>query len=199
MFPGLRRLSCSSHSARQSRDCVCPRLFASASCRLGRRCGGRTAFPLASEGVKQTSVTAHYAEHVEPRRSRDQSSPDRRRPQHVPAGGLPLIPTSDDALRLAACAASASMPLGSHGNVEAPRPHAQGAALPEWGAATTALGAPGSSPDAEAEGRREMIRVPSNRFSMSRSRVLPLRFSSRPRGAAHLQSFRRSQTIAHLR
>jgi hypothetical protein len=67
---------------------------------------------------------AARAEHVKPRRSRDQRGPDRRRPQNVPAGDKLLIPALDDGLRFGARGGVGSLPFGTNGNVEAPRPHA---------------------------------------------------------------------------
>jgi hypothetical protein len=66
---------------------------------------------------------AARAEHVEPWRPRDQSGPDRRRPQHVTAGGKLLVPTLDDGLRLGARGRVGIPPLGSCANVESPRQH----------------------------------------------------------------------------
>jgi hypothetical protein len=74
--------------------------------------------------VNRPARAAARAEHVEPRRSRDQRGSDGRRPQHVAAGGKLLVPTLDDALCLGARGGIGNLPLGSCGNVEAPRAHA---------------------------------------------------------------------------
>jgi hypothetical protein len=51
------------------------------------------------------------------RRAGDQSGPDRRRPQHVAAGGKQLVAALDDALRLGARGSVANLPLRVDGNV----------------------------------------------------------------------------------
>jgi hypothetical protein len=48
--------------------------------------------------INRPARAAARAEHVEPGRPRDQRGPDRRRPQHVTAGGKLLVPALDDAL-----------------------------------------------------------------------------------------------------
>jgi hypothetical protein len=108
--------------------------------------------PMRGDGGRPAKIdrparAAARAKHVEPRRPRDQCGPDRRRPQHVAARGQLLIPSLDDGLRLRARGRVGNLPLGSYGNVEAPRPHAHGAVLPELGGATTAPHAPAPSPD----------------------------------------------------
>jgi hypothetical protein len=65
----------------------------------------------------------HRCARLGARRS-DQRGPDRRRPKHVAAGGKLLVPALDDALCLGARGDVGNLPLGSHGNIEAPRPHA---------------------------------------------------------------------------
>jgi hypothetical protein len=52
-----------------------------------------------------------WAEHVQPGRPSDQRGPDRRRPQHVPAGNKLLIPTLDDGGASARAAAAATCRL----------------------------------------------------------------------------------------
>jgi hypothetical protein len=52
------------------------------------------------------------AVHVEPWRPGDQRRPDRRRPQHVPAGGKLFIPPIDNGLRLGARGGIGDLPLG---------------------------------------------------------------------------------------
>jgi len=65
---------------------------------------------------------AARAERVEPGRPCDQRGPDRRRPQHVPAGDKLLIPALDDGLRLGARGGVGNLPLGLDANVEPARP-----------------------------------------------------------------------------
>jgi hypothetical protein len=88
--------------------------------------------------INCTAYAAARAEHVKPRRPRDQRGPDRRRPQHVPAGEKLLIPAFDDGLRLRARGSIGNLPLGVFGNVQAPRPHAHAAVSPNSGRATIA-------------------------------------------------------------
>jgi hypothetical protein len=52
--------------------------------------------------IDRPARAAAWAEYVEPRRPGDQCGPDRRRPQHVAAGGQLLIPALDDGLGLGA-------------------------------------------------------------------------------------------------
>ena len=61
--------------------------------------------------VNRPARAAARAEHVEPRRPRDQRGPDRRRPQHVAAGGKLLVPALDDGLRLGARGSVGNLPL----------------------------------------------------------------------------------------
>jgi hypothetical protein len=66
---------------------------------------------------------AARAEHLEPRRPRDQRGPDRRRPQHVPAGGKLLVPALDRPVPRRARSVG-NLPLRADGNVDASCPHA---------------------------------------------------------------------------
>ena len=63
--------------------------------------------------INRPARAAARAEHVEPRRPRDQRGPDRRRPQHVAAGGKLLVPALDDGLRLGARGSIGNLPLGA--------------------------------------------------------------------------------------
>jgi hypothetical protein len=73
---------------------------------------------------------AARAEHVEPWRPRDQSGPDRRRPQHVTAGGKLLVPTLDDGLRLGARGSVRSRLLSKKLVGRRQRPAARGRYVP---------------------------------------------------------------------
>ena len=84
---------------------------------------------------------AARAEHVEPRRPCDQRSPDRRRPQHVPARSQLLIPALDDGLRLGARRRIGNLPLGIGGNVQAPASARPSLQDPEIGQGCFAAGA----------------------------------------------------------
>jgi hypothetical protein len=88
--------------------------------------------------INRPARAASRAEHVEPRRPCDQRGPDRRRPPQVPAGGQLPIPAFDDGLRLGARGSIGNLPLGIGGNVQAPRPNAHAAVLPESRRATIA-------------------------------------------------------------
>jgi len=60
--------------------------------------------------INGTARPAAWTEHVKPGHACDQCCPDRRRPQHVAAGGLLLIPALDDRV--------GNLPLGIDRNVE---------------------------------------------------------------------------------
>jgi hypothetical protein len=62
----------------------------------------REGMPVDLSKIDGPACAAALAEHVEPRRPRDQRGPDRRRPQHVAAAGKLLVPALDDALCLGA-------------------------------------------------------------------------------------------------
>ena len=79
--------------------------------------------------INRPARPAARAEHIEPRRSGDQRSPNGGRPQHVAASGHSSIPAVDDELCLEA-RGPVSLELGSSGlDVEPSSPYAHGASI----------------------------------------------------------------------
>jgi len=110
--------------------------------------------------INRAARPAAWAEHVKPRRPRNQGGPDCGRPQDVTTGSELLVPALNDALGLGACGCIGNLPLGIEGNVEPPRPYIHGAVLPESGGAAIALHAPSALPGCCAHADGSVNRIP---------------------------------------
>jgi hypothetical protein len=79
--------------------------------------------------IDRAARPATGAEHVEPRCSCNQRRPDRRRPQHVTAGGEQFVPALDHGLRLGVRGLVGSALLRADLDIEASRTNPHGGSI----------------------------------------------------------------------